>query len=220
MPRTRSSPCWRRRLGIGRTLVRPGLPRFGSTDGPEPPVRVARAAQVAHMLGMSISRTVEVGDERPDLRNSAAPCARPVLPMDAALPDVRDNCASRTTAGSRSRRSSVPAGARSRDVAAIATMPMKDYHRRRAGAPIVATEGPTAGRRGRRSAPTCRSSILVLGLLDRRRRRVRRLLGRAQITAVDPGCYPWIDTISGMIRIATMFVILIIGLIAGPAVSL
>ena len=31
---------------------------------------------------------------------------------------------------------------------------------------------------------------------------------------------PWIETISGMIRIATMFVILIIGLIAGPAVSL
>src|SRR3954451_18574320 len=32
--------------------------------------------------------------------------------------------------------------------------------------------------------------------------------------------YPWIETISGMIRIATMFAILIIGLIAGPAVSL
>jgi hypothetical protein len=31
---------------------------------------------------------------------------------------------------------------------------------------------------------------------------------------------PWIETTSGMIRIATMFVILIIGLIAGPAVSL
>jgi len=30
----------------------------------------------------------------------------------------------------------------------------------------------------------------------------------------------WIETTSGMIRIATMFVILIIGLIAGPAVSL
>ena len=32
--------------------------------------------------------------------------------------------------------------------------------------------------------------------------------------------YVWIETMSGMIRIATMFVILIIGLIAGPAVSL
>src|SRR5439155_22677031 len=31
---------------------------------------------------------------------------------------------------------------------------------------------------------------------------------------------PWIETISGMTRIATMFAILIIGLIAGPAVSL
>src|SRR5581483_1626004 len=31
---------------------------------------------------------------------------------------------------------------------------------------------------------------------------------------------PWIETTSGMIRIATMFAILIIGLIAGPAVSL
>jgi hypothetical protein len=30
----------------------------------------------------------------------------------------------------------------------------------------------------------------------------------------------WIETTSGTIRIATMFVILIIGLIAGPAVSL
>ena len=30
----------------------------------------------------------------------------------------------------------------------------------------------------------------------------------------------WIDAIRGMIRIATMFAILIIGLIAGPAVSL
>src|SRR6185503_18222879 len=29
--------------------------------------------------------------------------------------------------------------------------------------------------------------------------------------------YVWIETTSGMIRIATMFVILIIGLIAGPA---
>jgi hypothetical protein len=32
--------------------------------------------------------------------------------------------------------------------------------------------------------------------------------------------YVWIATISGMIRMATMFAILIIGLIAGPAVSL
>ena len=32
--------------------------------------------------------------------------------------------------------------------------------------------------------------------------------------------YVWIETMRGMIRIATMFVILIIGLIAGPAVSL
>jgi hypothetical protein len=32
--------------------------------------------------------------------------------------------------------------------------------------------------------------------------------------------YPWIATISGMTRIATTFVILIMGLIAGPAVSL
>ncbi len=32
--------------------------------------------------------------------------------------------------------------------------------------------------------------------------------------------YPWIETSSGIMRIATMFAILIIGLIAGPAVSL
>src|ERR1700741_2988627 len=32
--------------------------------------------------------------------------------------------------------------------------------------------------------------------------------------------YPWIEMTIGMIRIATMFAILIIGLIAGPAVSL
>jgi hypothetical protein len=31
---------------------------------------------------------------------------------------------------------------------------------------------------------------------------------------------PWIETSSGMMRIATMLAILIIGLIAGPAVSL
>jgi hypothetical protein len=31
---------------------------------------------------------------------------------------------------------------------------------------------------------------------------------------------PWMETMRGMIKIATMFVILIIGLIAGPAVSL
>ena len=33
-------------------------------------------------------------------------------------------------------------------------------------------------------------------------------------------CQPWIEAMMGMIRIATMFAILIIGLIAGPAVSL
>jgi hypothetical protein len=38
--------------------------------------------------------------------------------------------------------------------------------------------------------------------------------------AGDASAYVWIVTISGMIRIATMFAILIIGLIAGPAVSL
>src|SRR5206468_5131777 len=36
----------------------------------------------------------------------------------------------------------------------------------------------------------------------------------------EPGVHPCIETMIGMIRIATMFVILIIGLIAGPAVSL
>ena len=36
----------------------------------------------------------------------------------------------------------------------------------------------------------------------------------------EPGVHPWIETIRGMIKIATRFVILIIGLIAGPAVSL
>jgi hypothetical protein len=34
------------------------------------------------------------------------------------------------------------------------------------------------------------------------------------------GRQPWIDTTMGIIKIATMLVILIIGLIAGPAVSL
>ena len=38
-------------------------------------------------------------------------------------------------------------------------------------------------------------------------------------TPVRPG-YPWMAAITGMSRIATMFAILIIGLIAGPAVSL
>jgi hypothetical protein len=43
----------------------------------------------------------------------------------------------------------------------------------------------------------------------------------AQLGAgADCPCQAWIETISGMIRIATMLVILIIGLIAGPAVSL
>ena len=37
---------------------------------------------------------------------------------------------------------------------------------------------------------------------------------------VPPPSYPWIEAMIGMIRIATMFAILIIGLIAGPAVSL
>ncbi len=37
---------------------------------------------------------------------------------------------------------------------------------------------------------------------------------------VSQARYPWIEAITGMIRIATMFAILIIGLIAGPAVSL
>src|SRR5438270_7930170 len=35
-----------------------------------------------------------------------------------------------------------------------------------------------------------------------------------------PRAQPWIETISGMIRMATMLAILIIGLMAGPAVSL
>ena len=39
-------------------------------------------------------------------------------------------------------------------------------------------------------------------------------------TGFPPRDQPWIETINGMIKIATMFVILIIGLIAGPAVSL
>ncbi len=33
-------------------------------------------------------------------------------------------------------------------------------------------------------------------------------------------CQPWIEAMMGIIRIATMLAILIIGLIAGPAVSL
>jgi len=46
--------------------------------------------------------------------------------------------------------------------------------------------------------------------------------GRFALGALVGGAaaYVWIATISGMIRIATMFAILIIGLIAGPAVSL
>src|SRR4029079_13662258 len=49
----------------------------------------------------------------------------------------------------------------------------------------------------------------------------RNLVGR-QNGQLPPhhDSYVWIETISGMIRIATMFVILLIGLIAGPAVSL
>jgi hypothetical protein len=44
--------------------------------------------------------------------------------------------------------------------------------------------------------------------------------GKAYDPAARVTPQPWIETMIGMIRIATMFAILIIGLIAGPAVSL
>jgi hypothetical protein len=50
--------------------------------------------------------------------------------------------------------------------------------------------------------------------------KVARLVFAFGALAGDASAYVWIVTISGMIRIATMFAILIIGLIAGPAVSL
>src|SRR5262245_21792754 len=43
---------------------------------------------------------------------------------------------------------------------------------------------------------------------------------RPQGASARRGRQPWIEAITGMSRIATMFAILIIGLIAGPAVSL
>src|SRR5207237_9994748 len=60
----------------------------------------------------------------------------------------------------------------------------------------------------------------ALRTAPRRLRRPRRGLSPA-CRGQSPTCrYEWMETISGIIRIATMFVILIIGLIAGPAVSL
>ncbi|CAN5783108.1 hypothetical protein BH20ACT14_BH20ACT14_02650 [soil metagenome] len=44
--------------------------------------------------------------------------------------------------------------------------------------------------------------------------------GRQENQGLPRVRYPWIEPITGMSRIATMFAILIIGLIAGPAVSL
>ena len=46
------------------------------------------------------------------------------------------------------------------------------------------------------------------------------LRSRLSSESRPPRVQPWIETSNGMIRIATMLAILIIGLIAGPAVSL
>jgi len=61
---------------------------------------------------------------------------------------------------------------------------------------------------GRRRVPSLRYRFLSL----------QPLMGQSPFG--DSPSQPWIETSSGMIKIATMFVILIIGLIAGPAVSL
>ena len=50
--------------------------------------------------------------------------------------------------------------------------------------------------------------------------RLRRMGGGGLRRRPSRRYYVWMEMTSGMIRIATMFVILIIGLIAGPAVSL
>ncbi len=95
-------------------------------------------------------------------------------------------------------------------------MRLKDYHR------LVqhnysAVEGIAVRPGGSRVRAYLPFVLLLLGLLIGVAG-PRQVLERhaAGVRAV----YPWIDTSNGMIRIATMFVILIIGLIAGPAVSL
>ena len=89
----------------------------------------------------------------------------------------------------------------------------KDYHRV-VRATYQATERPaTGGGRVRAYLPfALLVSAAVVGAVV--------LDGHMSTDRRRGFAYPWIETMSGMIRIATMFVILIIGLIAGPAVSL
>src|SRR5207237_5433137 len=84
-----------------------------------------------------------------------------------------------------------------------------------------------ASRRGLSPVSRTHTSCLVSGVCPRVSFRVNppraaACLARGLVggTGFPPRDHPWIETINGMIKIATMFVILIIGLIAGPAVSL
>jgi hypothetical protein len=72
--------------------------------------------------------------------------------------------------------------------------------------------------------PAARARCRAATLLDVRNGSVTHKVACTRFAldalAGDASAYVWIVTISGMIRMATMFAILIIGLIAGPAVSL
>ena len=97
----------------------------------------------------------------------------------------------------------------------LAALPMQDYHRV-VRATYQATERTATGGSRIRAylpfvllrAPAVVGAAMLYG----------HICNRAAAEARSR--YPWIETMSGMMRMATMFVILIIGLIAGPAVSL
>src|SRR2546427_11793564 len=71
--------------------------------------------------------------------------------------------------------------------------------------------------RGVRSGHARRAETAKAGPAARARPRSR---ASAASLRLDPHRQVWIETISGMMRMATMFSILIIGLIAGPAGTL
>jgi hypothetical protein len=79
---------------------------------------------------------------------------------------------------------------------------------------------PRGGRLDRREAVTSGEGGTAIPPQPTTQLETVRRITLAAEPEVPTRRYPWIDAIIGIIRIATMLAILIIGLIAGPAVSL
>ena len=91
------------------------------TNGPQTTRSGGSSGPIGHMLGISFSRTIEVGmASDPSLLKFAVPRCKTVLSMDAAS---AHNCANQTPEAQQAQQVQQ---ARKRDVSAIATMPVKD----------------------------------------------------------------------------------------------